>query len=291
MGEDALRGLYARTFGAPPESAEPLAADGSPRRLVRLAGGGRSVIGAIGPDPRENRAFLGFSRSFRAAGLNVPQIFAEDQGAGVYIEEDLGDTNLFQYLSANRAGGRIAEPVLAFYKKVVSALPAFQVDGGRTLDYSLCYPRAAFDRQSMLWDLNHFKYYFLRLSGMAFDEQALEDDFARFADYLLGAPADYFLYRDFQSRNVMAREGVPWFIDYQGGRKGALPYDIASLLFDAKADVPFDLRSLLLSRYLDAAASRTKVNRKEFLSLYPGFVYIRIMQALGAYGLDRKSVV
>ena len=293
MSEAALRGLYSRTFGAAPDSSTPLPADGSPRRLLRLRGGGRSVIGAIGPDLRENRAFLAFSRRFRAAGLNVPEIHAEDQDAGVYIEEDLGDVNLFQFLSANRQGGRIAPPVLEVYRKVVRALPRFQVDGGRTLDYSVCYPRAAFDRQSMLWDLNHFKYYFLRLSGMTFDEQALEDDFSRFADHLLGAPSDFFLYRDFQSRNVMARDGEPWFIDYQGGRKGPLQYDIASLLYDAKADLPFDLRDEFLELYLDAACERTAVDRRDFKARFPGFVLIRIMQAMGTYGLrgyyERKT--
>ena len=293
MSEEALRALYARTFAAPPGSVEALKADGSARRLFRMGGPKAAVIGAVGPDPRENRAFLSFSRHFRAQKMNVPEILAESQAENVYIEEDLGDTTLFQYLTANRTGARIAPEVLAVYKKVAVELPRFQTDAAAGLDYSLCYPRASFDRQSMLWDLNHFKYYFLRLSGIPFDEQALEDDFAKFADFLLEAPREHFLYRDFQSRNVMVRDGEPWFIDYQGGRKGAMQYDIASLLYDAKADLPFSLREELLAVYLDAARERVKIDRADFLARFPGFALVRIMQAMGTYGLrgfyERKT--
>ncbi|MDE2290596.1 MAG: phosphotransferase, partial [Elusimicrobia bacterium] len=276
-----------------PDAVEPLPADGSARRLFRMRGGGTALIGAVGPDARENRAFLAFSRHFRSVGLPVPEIYAEDAAAGVYLEEDLGDTNLFQLLSAKRAGPDVPPEVAAVYRKVAAALPRFQVDGGRGLDYSVCYPRDSFDRQSMLWDLNHFKYYFLRLAGVPFDEQALEDDFKRFADYLLKAPREYFLYRDFQSRNVMVRGGEPWFIDYQGGRKGALQYDVASLLYDGKADLPPAFRDELLGVYLDAAAERVPLDRADFLARWPGFVLVRIMQAMGTYGLrgfyERKA--
>jgi hypothetical protein len=137
----------------------------------------------------------------------------------------------------------------------------------------------------MLWDLNYFKYYFLRLAKIPFSEQALEDDFERFTEFLLAAERRFFLYRDFQSRNIMVREGRPFFIDYQGGRRGALQYDVASLLFDAKADLPFEVRDVLLERYLQAAGKLEAIDRRVFLTYYPGFVYIRIMQAMGAYGL------
>jgi len=152
------------------------------------------------------------------------------------------------------------------------------------LNYKKCYPRASFDRQSIAWDLNYFKYYFLRLAGIPFNEQALEDDFSRLTKFLLTAPHDYFLYRDFQSRNVMLRDGQPFFVDYQGGRKGALQYDIASLLYDAKADLPPELRQQLLNHYLDTLTGFIDLDREAFLRHYNTYVYVRIMQALGAYG-------
>ncbi|MEK7287768.1 MAG: RNase adapter RapZ, partial [Elusimicrobiota bacterium] len=197
------------------------------------------------------------------------------------------------FLSENRAPQGIAPLVSGIYEHAVRLLPQFQVTAAKALDWRLCYPRESFDRQSMRWDTNHFKYYFLQLAQIPFHEQALEDDFERLGDYLNGAGQNFFLYRDFQSRNIMVKEGVPRFIDYQGGRKGALQYDIASLLFDAKADLPFEFRDRLLELYMDAAAALTPLNRREFMTRYHGFVYIRIMQALGAYGLrgfyERKT--
>jgi hypothetical protein len=170
------------------------------------------------------------------------------------------------------------------YRTVITILPRFQIEAGRDLNYKVCYPRASFDRQSIAWDLNYFKYYFLRLAGIQFNEQALEDDFSRLTKFLLSAGHDYFLYRDFQSRNIMWRDGQPFFLDYQGGRKGALQYDVASLLYDAKADLPPELRRQLLDHYLDTLSGFVKVEREAFMQHYHAFVYVRIMQALGAYG-------
>ncbi|MBI3549179.1 MAG: phosphotransferase [Elusimicrobia bacterium] len=282
---DALKELFGRRFGGATETIAPLKADGSARQLFRLSGGGKTAIGALGPDAQENRAFLAFSKHFRKEGLPVPEIYAEDQAAGTYIEEDLGDTTLFALLSGDRKGRDVSPPAADAYRRVVRILPEFQVTAGKSLDYSLCYPRASFDKQSMMWDLNYFKYYFLKLGNIPFNEQALEDDFKRFVDFLLKAKHDYFLYRDFQSHNIMIREKAPWFIDYQGGRKGPLQYDLASLLYDAKADLPFEFRDELTALYLDAAAKLTKVDPAEFLRYFHGFVFIRIMQAMGAYGL------
>jgi len=283
---DLLPRLFEEHFGAPAEHVRPLQGElgASGRNIIRLSGGNHTAIGILYGVREENTAFLAFSRHFRRHGLPVPEIYGEDLEHGAYLEEDLGDTTLYEFLSINRDGEAIAAPVVEVYRKVVAELPRFQVEAGRDLDYSVCYPRGSFDRQSISWDLNYFKYYFLRLAAIPFNEQALEDDFGRLTDFLLEAPGDYFLYRDFQSRNVMLPGGRPYFVDYQGGRKGALQYDIASLVFDAKADLPADLRQQLLDAYLDALGGYMRIDRDAFQRYYYAFVYVRIMQALGAYG-------
>jgi aminoglycoside/choline kinase family phosphotransferase len=292
---DVLHKLFEKHFHAPPERIQPLQGElgGSGRKIIRLSRGNQSAIGILYGVREENAAFLAFSHHFRRHGLNVPEIFGEDLDHGAYLEQDLGNTTLFDFLSANRSGETIAPQPVEFYRKVVSELPRFQIEAGRDLDYSVCYPRGSFDRQSINWDLNYFKYYFLRLAGIPFNEQSLEDDFDRLTNLLLEAPNDFFLYRDFQSRNVMLHHGQPYFVDYQGGRKGALQYDIASLLFDAKADLPPDLRQQLLDAYLEALSNHIKLDREAFLRSYDAFVYVRIMQALGAYGFrgfyERKA--
>ena len=292
---DLLKQLFERHFHSPAERVQPLQGQlgGSGRKIVRLANERISAIGILYDVREENFAFLEFSRHFRGHGLPVPEIYAEELSQGAYLEEDLGDTTLFEFLSKNRAGDSIAPQAVKAYRKVVAVLPRFQVEAGRDLNYKVCYPRGSFDRQSVAWDLNYFKYYFLRLAGIPFNEQALEDDFGRLTKFLLSAPRDYFLYRDFQSRNIMLREGEPFFLDYQGGRKGALQYDIASLLYDAKADLPPELRQQLLDQYLDTLASFIKLDREAFMQHYYAYVYIRIMQALGAYGFrgfyERKA--
>jgi aminoglycoside/choline kinase family phosphotransferase len=292
---DILKTFFEQHFRIPVERVQPLQGElgGSGRKIFRLAGGEFTAIGVLYGVREENRAFLEFSRHFRRHGLPVPEIYAEDLDQGAYLEQDLGDTTLFEFLSKNRIGETIAPQAVQAYSTVVEVLPRFQVEAGRDLDYTVCYPCASFDRQSITWDLNYFKYYFLRLAGIPFSEQALEEDFGRLTNFLLAVPQDYFLYRDFQSRNVMLLGGKPYFVDYQGGRKGALQYDIASLLFDAKADLPADLRQQLLDHYLRVLAGYVELDREVFLRHYYGYVYVRIMQALGAYGFrgfyERKT--
>jgi aminoglycoside/choline kinase family phosphotransferase len=292
---DVLKQLFEQHFQSPAVRVQPVQGQlgGSGRNIIRLVNDQCSAIGILYDVREENVAFLNFSRHFRGLGLPVPMIYAEDLSQGAYLQEDLGDTTLFAFLSNHRVGENLAPEAVEAYRKVVAVLPRFQVEGGRDLNYKVCYPRASFDRQSIAWDLNYFKYYFLRLAGIPFNEQELELDFVRLTKFLLSAGRDYFLYRDFQSRNVMLRDGSPWFVDYQGGRKGALQYDIASLLFDSKADLPPELRQHLLDHYLDTLGSFTQVDREAFMHHYYAFVYIRIMQALGAYGFrgfyERKA--
>jgi len=292
---DVLRKLFEQHFHAPPTVVRPLQGElgGSGRKIIRLSNESDTAIGVLYDVREENIAFLEFSRHFRKHGLPVPEIYGDAVEQGAYLEQDLGDVTLFDFLSANRDGADISTNVVEAYRRSVEILPRFQIEAGRDLNYKACYPRASFDRQSIAWDLNYFKYYFLRLAGVPFNEQALEDDFGRLTKFLLAAPRDYFLYRDFQSRNTMLIDGQPWFLDYQGGRRGALQYDIASILFDAKADLPPDLRLQLLDDYLKALARYTELSREAFMHHYYAFVYIRVMQALGAYGFrgfyERKA--
>jgi aminoglycoside/choline kinase family phosphotransferase len=283
---DVLTRLFEQRFHTPVESVQPVQGElgGSGRKIIRLTGKDAAAIGILYSVREENAAFLEFTRHFLKHGLPVPEIYGEDLEHGAYLEQDLGDTSLFELLSKNRQGEVIAPHVAKAYRDVLALLPRFQIEAGRDLNYKLCYPRGSFDRQSISWDLNYFKYYFLRLAGIPFSEQALEDDFSRLTKFLLSAPRDFFLYRDFQSRNIMLPGGKPYFLDYQGGRKGALQYDVASLLYDAKADLPPDFRQQMLDRYLAALRNYVDIKPEAFMQHYYAYVYVRIMQALGAYG-------
>src|SRR5580692_11656214 len=271
---DILERLFERHFHAPADEVRALQGQlgGSGRTIVRLGAGKQTAIGIQHAVREENVAFLEFSRHFRRHKLPVPEIYEVELDAGAYLEEDLGDETLFQFLMENREGEGVAPRVVETYRRVVAVLPRFQVEASRDLNYKVCYPRARFDRQSIGWDLNYFKYYFLRLAGVPFNEQALEDDFSRLTKFLLSADHDYFLYRDFQSRNIMLRDGQPFFLDYQGGRRGALQYDIASLLYDGKAALPPQLRQELLDYYLDRLVSYLPIERAAFMEHYYAFV-------------------
>jgi aminoglycoside/choline kinase family phosphotransferase len=287
--------LFATRFGHAPVSVEEMRAHGSDRRLYRLRdNSGHSAIGVENSDLGENAAFISFSRHFRSLRLPMPEIYADDRTHGVYLEEDLGDTTLFDFLQRERGQSADVPPaVAAVYEEAVRLLPVIQIKAARGLDYSLCYPRSAFDRRSMMWDLNYFKYYFLKLAQVPFHEQQLENDFDSLCAFLFEAGQSHFLYRDFQSRNIMVRDGKPWFIDYQGGRRGAIHYDLASLLLDAKANLPFAFRDHLKQVYLAAAKPLTDIDPVQFELFFRGFSLIRLLQAMGAYGFrgfyERKA--
>ena len=284
LTEQKLIQLFGKRFSEEVTSLEMLPPSGSYREYIRLKSMHFNAIGTWNEDTKENNAFVGFSRHLRASGINVPDIYEYDAQACIYLQEDLGDETLFSYLSEIRSEKGFSSEIIDAYRKVVRVLPVIQVTAGKAIDFSYCYPRKAFDRQSMMWDLNYFKYYFLKLAKVSFDEQALEDDYAAFCDYLLKAESDFFMMRDFQSRNIMLRHGEPWFIDYQGGRRGALQYDLASLLYDAKADIPHQVRELLVEEYLDHLTEVHPVDRVEFKQYFYAYVLIRMMQAMGAYG-------
>ncbi len=282
--ENEIRQLFETRFNEKVLQFSLLPPSGSYREYCRLVSGNRSVIGAYNADVRENEAFLSFTGHFFRSGLPVPEIFSVSIDRQKYLISDFGDTTLFDFLTSIRNREGFSEQIKTEYKKVLQYLPEIQVVAGKGIDYTKCYPREAFDKQSMMWDLNYFKYYFLKLARIPFDEQLLEDDFQKFTNYLLSADSDFFLYRDFQSRNVMLKEGGVHFIDYQGGRKGALQYDLASLLYDGKANIPPLVREELFDYYIDELKKYLPVKTGEFKAFFIGFVLIRIMQAMGAYG-------
>jgi aminoglycoside/choline kinase family phosphotransferase len=282
--KDQLISLYESHFKEEVTYFEQLPGSGSYREYARMKSAGHQVIGAYNNDIKENQAFLEFSAHFRNKNISVPHIYAISGDLKTYLQEDLGNTTLFDFLTATRETEGFSVKIVEEYKKVLRQLPRIQLVAGKDIDYSVCYPRDAFDKQSMMWDLNYFKYYFLKLAKIPFDEQALEDDFQSFSDYLLAVDNHAFLYRDFQSRNIMLKDGQVYFIDYQGGRKGALQYDLASLLYDAKANIPEAEREELLEFYLDELSQYKLTDRDKFKSLFGGYVLIRIMQAMGAYG-------
>jgi len=263
---------------------QTIAASGSPRKYFRLGHGDLSIIGAYNPDLKENEAFLSFTKHFHSRGLPVPELLCSDPEKGIYIVSDLGNKQLFDLITGRKKLDEIPDKLYSLLTDTVRMLPHFQVEGGRGLDYSVCYPRSIFDRQSMLWDLNYFKYYILKTSGITFDEQLLENDFLRFSEFLLQAGQEHFMYRDFQSRNVMLMEGKPWFIDFQGGRKGPLQYDLASFLYQVKAHFPEEIKKKLINEYLEELTKLDAVDRDDFMKYFYPFVYLRLFQVLGAYG-------
>ena len=291
--ENLLSKLFLDWSGEEPNKIEQLFAHGSDRQYYRLYGPKQSAIGVYNHDKRENTAFLTLSDHFSNLNLPVPQVYAKDPENDVYLLQDLGDLTLFSFLSEVRKKDGFSDKIIEMYEKVMQKLPLFQIKGSKDLDYTICYPRHSFDKQSMNWDLNYFKYYFLKLAKIPFDEQKLENDFQVLTDYLLSTEVDFFLYRDFQSRNIMIVDDQPYFIDYQGGRKGALQYDVASLLYDAKADIPQEIRKHLIEKYIEVASKLTPLKKDTFMQYYHGYVLIRIMQALGAYGFrgfyERKT--
>jgi len=280
-----MKKLYLSLFNEECTTFEEMPRSGSYREYYRMGDDtGRSVIGVYNEDRKENVAFLSFCRHFRAHGLSVPEIYAEDLDNNMYLQEDLGDLTLYAHLTKVYKNGIFPLGLIDIYEQILEELPKFQLKAGKDIDFKKCYPRHSFDRQSIMWDLNYFKYYFLKLAKIPFDEQELENDFNIFADYLLQTDCDHFLYRDFQSRNIMLKDGKPHFIDFQGGRLGALQYDVASLLYDAKADIPQHIRDRLYEHYLKVLKKYYKLNEEEFTKYYHAYVLVRIMQAMGAYG-------
>lgn len=281
---EILRALFAKWANEDGIEIIPLPQGGGYRQYFRLSGQYKQAIGVYSPDKAETKAFILFTNHFRQIGLSVPEIYAFDSENDCYLLNDLGDESLLNHLEKNKINGIPSEQSYELYRAVIAELPRFQVDAYQGMDFSLCYPSGEFDARSMRWDLNYFKYYFLRLLKIQFNEAALEDDFDRLILYLLKTDNKFFMYRDFQARNILIHKGKPWFIDYQGGRRGPLQYDLASLLFQVKASLPYDFREEMLNLYIDNLEKYFPVNRQKFIDEYYGFVLIRLLQVMGAYG-------
>ena len=279
-----LEDLFIQFCGENYLKKEELSASGSNRKYFRLSNNINTVIGVEGTSVEENRAFISMSNHFSKQGLPVPDVLGVSEDGLFYIQEDLGDTLLFDFISGGRKTGVFAESEKEMLRKTMQKLPSVQVLGAQNFDFTVCYPQPEFNERSILWDLNYFKYCFLKSTGLDFQEDRLEDDFTKFAAILLQSNSNTFMYRDFQSRNVMVMDGEPYFIDFQGGRKGPLQYDVASFLWQAKARYSEELREELIQVYLHELQKLMPVDEIVFREKLNHFVLFRTLQVLGAYG-------
>ena len=262
-----------------------LPASGSSRIYYRIQTEDKTYIATYNSNIEENIAFLAFSKHFSQANLPVPEIISVNDEKDCYIQSDLGDTSLFNYVQNCVKNNSYDNTTIELYKQAISNLVDFQIKGNKGLDYSVAFPAPSFDRNSVIDDLNYFKYYFLKVNDeINFNESRLNADFQNIADFIMEAPADFFMYRDFQSRNIMIKDNQTYFIDYQGGRKGPLQYDIISLLYQVKAQLPKALRLELLDHYKKELSKYVNTEEIGFDKYYNAFILLRLLQVLGAYG-------
>ena len=267
------------------KNIEELPSSGSNRRYFRLTGeNGDTLIGVKGTSVEENIAFVKISEHFYNQGIPVPRVFAVSDDKNFYIQEDLGDEILFKATEKGRTCGSFSDEERELLRKTMAKLPEIQFLGADGLDFSVCYPQPEFDERMISFDLNYFKYCFLKATGLDFSEIKLEDDFQRMSDILMRSTSATFLYRDFQSRNVMLVNGEPYFIDFQGGRKGPIYYDVASFVWQAKANYSEELREELVKTYLNSLTKYMPVDETYFRQQLRHFVLFRTLQVLGAYG-------
>lgn len=283
--------LFLAVRQRPTDRIEKLPQSGSDRIYFRLYAGDETFIATYNLNQKETHTFIEFSRHFKNAGLPVPEILGVNADNTIYIQEDLGTESLLNQLEKN---GHTDLPYQLFQKSL-AALARIQILGDKGLDYSLCLTAKEFGKQAILSDLLYFKYYFLDTLQLPYDKQAMLDDFEALSTYLTHTQYKYFMFRDFQSRNIIVKDGEVSFIDFQGGMKGALQYDVASLLWQAKAELSEEWKNSLLEYYMDQIDLLLKesVDRITFVSQYNGYVLIRLLQVMGAYGFrglfERKA--
>ena len=291
----SLSQLFYNATGKPAGEQTALTASGSNRRYYRIKSEDNttSLIGVQGTSKDENHAFLYMAQHFMEKGLAVPKVLGVSEDEMNYVQQDLGNILLFDYIAEGRKTGVFSAKEKDMLRKTMRGLARFQVIGAEEFDFNQCYPQPEFNLRSILWDLNYFKYCFLKATGLDFQEDRLENEFERLAYILLQNRMNAFMYRDFQSRNIMVvettnetgeKENTPYFIDFQGGRKGPVYYDVASFLWQAKANFHPDLREELIEVYLEELQKYMPVDKEVFYETLKHFVLFRTMQVLGAYG-------
>ena len=282
---DKLKDLFESYTGQKVTETEEINSSGSNRRYFRLKGGNISVIGVVGTNVEENNAFVKLARHFIEKGIRVPKVLKVSEDGMRYIQEDLGDDQLYKLVSHGRESGEYSSYESMLLCRTMETLPKIQFKGAQGLDWSVCYPDPAFNGRMVMFDLNYFKYCFLKATGLEFNETRLQDDLEKLKDDLLKDEGhEAFMYRDFQARNVMVKDGEPYFIDFQGGRRGPIYYDVASFVWQARSRYPENLRKEMVQTYLTALKGYTEVDEAVFYERLRLFVLFRTLQVLGAYG-------
>lgn len=279
-----LQTLFEKYTGSQASETEELNSSGSNRRYFRLKDGNISIIGVIGTNIEENNAFVSLSRHFLDKGIRVPKVLSVSEDGLRYIQEDLGNDLLYTAVSQGRESGEYSSCESRLLCHTMEMLPKIQFRGAEGLDWSVCYPEPEFNERMVLFDLNYFKYCFLKATGMEFNEVRLQEDFEKLKSDLTQDMGDTFMYRDFQARNVMLKDGEPYFIDFQGGRRGPIYYDVASFVWQARSRFPENLRKEMVQAYLAALKSYLTIDEDQFNERLRLFVLFRTLQVLGAYG-------
>jgi aminoglycoside/choline kinase family phosphotransferase len=286
-----IKAFFDSTSREAATQVEKIPQSGSDRIYFRIQTSAKSFIATYGHNIRENETFIYFSRHLKKANCPVPEIFFVNEDHTIYIQEDFGDVSLLNKLEEHG----YSDYVYTLFQQSLKELARLQIKGGKGIDYSYCLTAKEFGKQAILSDLLYFKYYFLDTLKYAYDKQALLDDFEALSNYLTHTENKHFMFRDFQSRNVMIKDDRVHFIDYQGGMRGALQYDVASLLWQARAELPEDWKNGLLEYYIDEANQllETPADKNIFIAQYNGYVLIRLLQVMGAYGFrglfERKA--
>lgn len=281
---EILKQLYRDYTGHEVEVCRLFTPAGSPRRYYRLGTAEHTVVGVVGTAQGENEAFIAIAQQMRSKGLPVPEVYAVSADGMRYLQEDLGDTSLFDLIAEAHGRGGYDDADMVLLRQVMRLLPDVQWRTAEGFDFACCYPSAELNRRGIQWDLHYFKYCFLKATGLEFEEERLEDDFDRMADMLLQSREETFMYRDFQSRNIMIHGGKPWLIDFQGGRRGPVEYDLVSFLWQARARFTPEMRRQLVEEYLRSARRYRSFDEEVFEQRLQRFVLFRTLQVLGAYG-------